>query len=164
MNRAQKFTVSVSAIAAVGLGALALPMIGQIGQTVSSTVAGVDKMFSPATPGVAEADAAAAAAETVSSSTDVERNENDWLNRPKSHLSCERYTDHGESVFASGEILDTVGDQVLTYRVVEGDTLIGVMERFCTPSPAHLSVVVDGETYSAAAHFHPGVVLSVRHY
>ncbi|ANG84596.1 hypothetical protein [Microbacterium aurantiacum] len=86
------------------------------------------------------------------------------MNRPTSHLSCERYTDHGESVFASGEILDTVGDQVLTYRVVEGDTLIGVMERFCTPSPAHMSAVVDGDTYSAAAHFHPGAVLSLRDY
>lgn len=162
MNRAQKITVTVSAVVAVALGAVALPVIAQIGQTVSSTAAGVDKMFSPAAPGVAGADVATA--EVVSSSTDVERNEDDWLNRPKSHLSCERYTDHGESVFASGEILETVGNQVLTYRVVEGDTLIGVMERFCTPSTAHMSAVVNGETYSAAAHFHPGVVLSLRNY
>ena len=155
MNRAQKITVTVSAVVAVALGAVALPVIAQIGQTVSSTAAGVDKMFSPDAPGVARADVATA--EVVSSSTDVERNEDDWLNRPKSHLSC-------ESVLASGEILETVGNQVLTYRVVEGDTLIGIMERFCTPSTAHMSAVVNGETYSAAAHFHPGVVLSLRNY
>lgn len=40
MNRAQKITVSVSAFVAVALGAVALPVIGQIGQTVSSTIAG----------------------------------------------------------------------------------------------------------------------------
>lgn len=150
MKRAAIITAAASAVVIVGLGALAVPAIAATWTAAAPIVETAAEALSTPTA-TATADPAPVAA------TDAE----EPSGRPSSD-TCDRYTDHGVNEYASGAVVDTKGDLVLTYEVADGDTLIGVMERFCTPSSA--SIFYANDLQNDPGSFSPGEVIVIRPY
>jgi hypothetical protein len=163
MNREAKIVYSLSAAVVVGLGLLAAPAIAGIADEASAVAANHAPASTEAPLPVKPTLTEEPAAEPASLHADsVERNPDDWLNRPKSTL-CNRYTDHGINDYATGDVVETKGDLVMFYQVAEGDTLIGIMERFCTPSSAHI-FYANNMQYDDTWWLDPGEVITIRPY
>lgn len=151
MSRAAKIITGAAATVVVaGLVALAAPAV--VG-TVRAATEGANHLART----LEDAPSAEEEGEPVAVSSDDRSG--DWLNRPKSRLSCERYTDHGPNEYAEGTVVEMKGEWVMTYRVAEGDTYIGIMERFCTPSSAHISYANKG-----IGVLSPGQLMRIREY
>ncbi|TQK20460.1 hypothetical protein FBY40_2993 [Microbacterium sp. SLBN-154] len=156
MSRALKITTGAAAgLVVAGLIAIAAPAV--VGTVSVVTEAGNNLGRTLESP--PETDPVT----VLDAPREVERNSDDWLNRPKSHLSCSRYADYGVNDYAEGEPVDVLGDgTVKTYRVAEGDTTIGIMERFCTPSSA--TIFYANDMHLRGYGLTPGEVINIRQY
>jgi len=126
MNRAAKITTAVSALAVAGL---AVPAFSTIGTVVSSVIPAPSS-----TPPVSTAETSVPQggqfAGNCGQNSRIEVSSSDGAAPLSGRLIGPDLVDMGASDTASGTPI-SAGGRIVSYTVAEGDTLVGIGERFC---------------------------------